>query len=53
MSEPSNNKVIIVSPQDATLKVSDITEKIISGILDTVNLMSSESETPYFWFAQR
>jgi DNA-binding protein len=37
MSEASN-KVVIVPPQDATLKVSDITEKIISGILDTGEL---------------
>ncbi|MCW4023688.1 MAG: hypothetical protein NWF01_01465 [Candidatus Bathyarchaeota archaeon] len=38
MSEASNSKVVIIPPQDATLKVSDVTEKIISGILGTGEL---------------
>jgi DNA-binding protein len=38
MSEASNSKVVIIPPQDAALKVSDVTEKIISGIMDTGEL---------------
>jgi len=34
MSQPTNGKVIVISPSDFTLKTSDIVEKIISGIME-------------------
>jgi hypothetical protein len=34
MSGETKSKVVVISPQDVSLKVSDVTEKIISGIMD-------------------
>jgi hypothetical protein len=38
MSGESKSKVIVVSPSDISLKVSDVTEKIISGIMESGEL---------------
>jgi hypothetical protein len=38
MSGESKSKVVVVSPSDVSLKVSDVTEKIISGIMESGEL---------------
>jgi hypothetical protein len=38
MSGAANGKVVIISPSDVSLKVSDVTEKIISAIMDSGEL---------------
>jgi DNA-binding protein len=35
MSQPSNNKVILLQPADASAKITDVVEGIISGIMET------------------
>ncbi len=35
MSQEPNGKVIVIQPSDVSLKITDIVEKIISGILET------------------
>ena len=35
MSQESNGKVIVIQPADASIKITDIVEQIISGILET------------------
>jgi hypothetical protein len=38
MSGELKGKVVVISPQDVSMKVSDVTEKIISGIMDSGEL---------------
>jgi DNA-binding protein len=35
MSQESNGKVIVIQPADASIKITDVVEQIISGILET------------------
>ena len=35
MSQEPNGKVLVIQPSDVSLKITDIVEKIISGILET------------------
>ena len=35
MSQEPNGKVIVIQPSDVSLKITDIVEKIISGIMET------------------
>ena len=49
MSQEPNGKVIMIQPSDVSLKITDIVEKIISGILETGEITVVGINDSMFW----